>query len=329
MSMGMVLCGVVLLGCAGDDGGPDLEVLAVTFNTGTTDGLRHDDPPEDGYGSEEATLSDTHYGNGLAWVAAVEAARSWLAGVQPDVIGFQEIFHSGECPTVPADARTGFVCETWNEGDPTVARVILGEGYQVACHLGKPDKCLGVKRSFGSFRGCDADLCLDGLDGAPVPDCGSGSRVGRGVIDLVAGGTLTVVNFHGSSGITVEDMGCRERQIEQVFVDLGDGAPAANGRVNLVLGDFNTDPGRFADGDTSAARILDFVGDDQAFHFVNEVGRRAPPSYAGFVNIDHVISDALDGECWIAGVTEGHPEVTEMVYFDHKPVVCPVAGDFP
>ena len=316
---------------AGADALPDFdfEFTAVTFNTGTTEGLAHDDPPDDGYGSTQAAISDMYYGDGLAWLPAVEAARRFLADVQPDVIGFQEIFHAGDCAIIPASAHEGFYCETWASGDPTVANAILGAGYQVACHLEKPDKCLGVRRAFGTIRGCDADLCLDGLDGGEVTGCGSGSRVGRAVIDLAGGGELTVVNFHGSSGITIDDMACRVRQIEQVFVDLGDGAPAASGSVNVILGDFNTDPGRIADGDTSAARILDFVGDGHAFHFVTAVGNRAQPTYAGIVNIDHVISDAFEGRCWAAGITEGHPPVTDAVYFDHVPIVCAMGGAHP
>jgi len=35
-----------------------------------------------------------------------------------------------------------------------------------------------------------------------------------------------------------------------------------------------------------------------------------------------VISDALDGSCWAAGVTSGHPAVSDVLYFDHKPIVC-------
>lgn len=326
--IGGLAAGLLLAaGCGGDDG-PDFQMVAVTFNAGTTEGLRHDDPPDDGYTSEDAMVSDMWYGDGLAWLPAVEATRDWLAEVQPDVIAFQEIFYAGECPDIPADAYDGFFCETWSEGDPTVAQVILGEGYQVACNLGKPDKCLAVKRSFGTFRGCDADLCLDGLDGARVPDCGSGSRIGRGVIELADGGTITVVNVHGSSGVTVDDIGCRVQQFEQVFVDL-DGEPAANGEVNIVLGDFNTDPGRLADGDDSAARVLDFVGEGHDFHFVTDVGRRAEPTYAGLFDIDHVISDAFEGSCWSAGVTEGHPDVIDAVYFDHKPAVCTLEGVHP
>jgi hypothetical protein len=125
-----------------------------------------------------------------------------------------------------------------------------------------------------------------------------------------------------------EDMACRKKQFEQAF-DL------ANGKRNLVLGDLNTDPGRLDDVDDSAERWKDFVGGAgggaKKFTFVSEVGSNATPTYAanlvggllgsGF-NIDHVASDVLKGSCWSAGVTAGHPGVTKLRYFDHKPLVC-------
>lgn len=322
--------GAALSGCGGDDG-PALAFVAVTFNSGTTLGLAHDDPPDDGYTSTNAETSDTWYGDGLAWVPIVDEARVFFGSVAPDIAAFQEIFHPGECATIPEDQRPGFVCESWSPGDPTVVQMVVGAGYQIACHLDKPDKCIAVKRSFGTIRGCDADVCLDHLAGARVADCGGGSRVGRGVIDLAVGGSITVVNVHGSSGLAQGDQDCRSQQFEQVFVDLGDGGgePGANGAVNVVLGDLNTDPGRFAGTDDSADRFNDFVGDDQAFHFVSEVGQDATPTYAGIVNIDHVASDAYTGECWSAGVTDGHPAVTEAIYFDHTPLVCALGGPLP
>ena len=239
---------------------------------------------------------------------------------------FQEIFHPEECANIPVENHAGFVCESWAPGDPTVAQMLLGSGYQIACHLNKDDKCAAVKTTFGSFRGCSTDLCLDGLDGARVMDCGGGSRIGRGVIDLVQGGTLTVVNIHGSSGILSADQDCREQQFEQVFVDLGigDGRPGASGVRNVVLGDLNTDPGRHDSWDSSADRFNDFVGGNDPFQFITEVGSNAPPTYASLFNIDHVVSDVFAGTCWVAGVTQGHPNVTQTVIFDHKPVVCDI-----
>jgi len=310
---------VLAAACAGE--APEEPFVVVTFNTGTTEGLPHESDLSDGYGDAQAALSDAHYGDGLAWTAAIDGTRRFLAEVDPDVLAFQEIFYSGECPSVPDDARAGFVCETWREGDPTVALTLLGGGYQVACHQGKSDKCLAVKRSFGTFEGCDADLCLDHLAGARVPDCGGGSRVGRGVILRADGTRLTVVNVHGSSGVTLEDQGCRVQQFEQVFTALEAGTDAAaNGERNVVLGDLNTDPGRLAGGDASADRF-NALAAERGFAFHTQVGRDAPGSYADFFDIDHVLSDAFDGECWIAGIDE-RPEVLDFTYFDHRPVVC-------
>ena len=333
LTSALVTAVLALVGCpTGDDddsAAPDadpLALIAVTFNTGTSESMGHDAEPDDGYTSEHAAISDQYYGDGLAWVPAVEATATFLAEVAPDVIAFQEIFFSDECADIPEEAWTDFVCETWQPGDPTVAQVVLGEGYQVMCHPGKPDKCAAVRLDFGSFAGCDGDLCLEGLEGGEVEDCGSGSRVGRGQIELVEGGELTLVSVHSSSGMAADDMDCRVKQVEQIFVDLGDGEPGANGARNLILGDFNTDPGRLTETDPSAARWADFVdvdgSGDQAFHFVTEVGPDAPPTYATVLNIDHVVSDAATGDCWHAGTTEDHDPVIDAIYFDHQPAVC-------
>lgn len=320
MSRLLSLLLLATFGCAATEPEP-FTVVAVTFNTGTTEGLRHDPESSDGYGSEQAALSDMYYGDGLAWRPVVEATRAFFAEVQPDVVGFQEVFHSPECAAIPTEAHAGFVCEAWSAGDPTVANVVLGMGYQVACHLGKPDKCAAVRRDFGTFRGCDEDYCLEGLGGVRVPDCGSGGRVGRAVIDLVDGGELTLVNVHGSSGLTPDDITCRVAQVRQIFEDL-DGAPAANGQRNIILGDFNTDPLRFIDADASARLILENVGEGLRFDFITDVGWDTPGSYGDLADIDHVITDSFEGECWVAGQTEGHPAVYGGVYFDHRPVVC-------
>jgi len=305
------------------DAGP-LTFVAVTFNTGTSEQMGHDLPPDDGYTSAHAKLSDQYYGDGLAWTKAVNATEAFFAQVDPDVVVFQEIFYSGDCPNIPTSAYKDFVCETWQPGDPTVAQVVLGAtNWQVMCNPGKSDKCAAVNKRFGTFQGCTGDFCLEGMQGFTVQDCGKGARIGRAVIDLVAGGTLTLVNIHGSSGITADDADCRYKQFEQVFVDLGDGKPGASGARNLVMGDLNTDPGRMALFDKSAAHFNDFVGPSKTFHFISDVGLGAAPTYAGLFNIDHAVSDVASGSCWSAG-TAGHPEVIQAVYFDHKPLVCAV-----
>ena len=41
--------------------------VAVTFNTGTSENMGHDNEPDDGYTSAHAEISDQYYGDGLAW----------------------------------------------------------------------------------------------------------------------------------------------------------------------------------------------------------------------------------------------------------------------
>jgi hypothetical protein len=292
------------------------------------------------YTADLRTIGDDYYGNGLAWIPAVEATRQWLTELDPDVIVFQEILGTEDCSEIPVALREGFVCEDWQSGADSVARMVLAQDYQVMCHLGNNDKCAGVKLDFGSFQGCDDDFCLEGMVGASVPNCGHGSRVARGTIDLVASGTLTLVNFHGSSGVVSEDIACRVQQVDQVFVDLGtgDGEPAANGVRNLIMGDFNADPVRWASFDDSAARWLDFVTNpddpestpDRPFHFISDVGDDAEPTYAAMFNIDHVASDVVTGSCVVPGVTPDQDYVLgDDLYFDHRPIVCDVQMDPP
>lgn len=327
--LGAVLLAIAAGACADDTQGeaPLPAFRAVTFNTGTTEGLADNAGENGGYGPEQGAFSEQYYGHGLAWAAAVADVRAFFDATDADVVAFQEIFSSPDCAAIPAEARAGFVCETWQEGDPTVAQLVLGPDYAVACNLGKPDKCVAVKKSFGRIRGCDADLCLDGLDGARVEGCGSGSRVGRAVVELAAGGALTVVGVHGTSGLVETDMDCRVRQFRQIFVDLGDGsgAPAADGAYNLVLGDFNTDPARLDGADPSADELNAHVSFETGFEFISPVGKDVQPTYSGFVNIDHVISDRGRGSCSSIGVTEGTEPISPVRYFDHHPLVCDVA----
>lgn len=305
-------------GCGSDDPSqapapPPSTFVAVTFNTGISQCSRAADAQ---YSCDDAEIAGEWYGTGLSFKVLVEEARRFFDGLQPDLVAFQEMFYSGGCPDIPPEFHPGFVCEDWQPGVPTVAQIVLGPDYQIACNLGKPDKCLAVKKSFGRWRGCDDDFCLDHLAGARVEDCGGGSRIGRGVIELAGGGEITVVNVHGTSGLTGSDQQCRVQQFEQVFVDLGDGSgePAANGARNLVLGDLNVDPARMF-WDASARAWNGFVDEGLAFHYVTDIGFAAEPTYAGLFNIDHVASDVYTGDC-VAG------QVTDIVAFDHLPIVC-------
>jgi hypothetical protein len=297
-----------------------LMMRAVTFNTGTPE---CDQDPEAEYSCEDAAISAEWYGTGLAHLRLIEDVKRYFEGLQPDLIGFQELFHPPLCAEIPPEFHRGFICERWQPGDPTVAQEILGPDYQVACHRGRPDKCLAVHRRFGRFRGCDQAFCGDHLEGGFTQGCGGGTRVGRGRIDLRDGRSLVAVNLHGTSGITLEDQACRVEQFEQVFVDLQDGSgmPGANGARSLVLGDLNTDPGRTLT-DPSAQTWREYVGEGRPFRQLTAAGLLAAPTYQGLLNIDHVASDVLAGRC-----VDETP--TEIVAFDHRPIVCELieAGD--
>ncbi|MCP4807437.1 MAG: hypothetical protein GY913_28795 [Proteobacteria bacterium] len=281
---------------AGDSGSLESQII-VTFNTGTTEGLSHDEG-EDAYTAEHALISDEWYGDGLAWLPAIEATTVFFANLQPDVVAFQEVFDPSECADIPAEYHADFVCSEWTEGDPSVAEQVLGDGYTVQCFPGKSDKCLAVRDDLGSFGA---------LTGEGVEGCGSGARVARGTI-----GGRTLVGVHGSSGFAGDDIDCRVAQVEQVFADLPDDV--------VILGDFNTDPGRQAETDASAAAWVESIV--EPLHFISPVGEEAPRSYGGLADIDHVISDVLHGSCWHAGI-DTEP-VIDAVYFDHVPVVCEV-----
>ncbi len=302
---------------------PPLRV--VTFNTGTS--LKPQGGAADrGYGAEQWEICDEWYGNGLSWVSIMDDTREWIAQTDPDVIVFQEIFDPNECAGIPAEFWPGFVCAGWAPGDPIVAQQVLSDDWQVMCNPVRTDKCAAVHQRIGTFRGCDEALCLEGMEGNKIEGCGKGVRIGRGVIDLVDGGVLTLVNVHGSSGFSAEDMACRVQQFAQVFVDNGSGAPAANGAWNLILGDFNVDPVVMAGMDPSADAVLAHMEENVVLHFITETSPDSPATYAGYVRIDHVISDAWDGGCWHAGITPGHPGVTPAVSFDHHPAVCDLAA---
>jgi len=171
-------------------------------------------------------------------------------------------------------------------------------------------------------QGCpEPGVCFDPTPTFGTP-CSRRPHVTAAVIDLSTGGELTMVNVHGTSGFTPEDMACRTEQFRQVFEDRGDGVPAANGTQNIVLGDLNTDPFIYATSDESAAYWDTQVGPDKRFHFITDNGRRAPRSYIGLANIDHVVSDTLVGTCVVAGVSPGVPAIADITYWDHSPAVC-------
>jgi hypothetical protein len=293
--------------------------IAMTYNAGTTTGLNHD-ADDNGYSSEMAEAADELYENSLSWQPAEEALRAHLEAVSPDLAVFQELFYDPWCEDIIIDPELDFVCEGYTPDRPLQIERLLGEGYQIACAPGQPDNCAAVKRTFGSIDGCDAALCVGGLEGmSPPSGCSSGVRVGSVHITLASGGALTLVNFHGSSGGSAEDRACRVDQIHQIFVDRGDGHPAADGTINLVMGDLNTDPTRLTASDESAAEWALYVGEGLPYQYISDAEE---PSYQGLVSIDHIVSDVLrrgEGGCSIEPVWEG-------TYWDHLPVRCEVDG---
>jgi len=284
-----------------------LRLRAITYNTGTTQGLPHEADLTDGYGDAEALLSDTWYGDGMAYPPAIDAVTAFLARADADIIAFQEIFDPNDCPTIPPEAQLPFICSGWSPGDPTVAEAVTGAGYQVVCHPGKSDKCLAVHERVGVLQ--------DPLEGREVDGCGSGSRVARAVIP----GVLTIVSVHGNSGVTGEDQDCRARMVDEIF---GGDAPLADAPVTLILGDLNTDPGRWAEIDSSAAAWQANVGEGTEFEWLTDIGPDAEPNYQTLVNIDHMAGRGITGSCFTEGISEGTSVVYSGTYFDHHPVVC-------
>ena len=86
-----VTCLLGIQACVGSHTGGDgnrlpLSFTAVTFNSGTSENMGHDNPPDDGYTSQHAAISDQYYGDGLAWSPAVAATREFFAQVNPEIV---------------------------------------------------------------------------------------------------------------------------------------------------------------------------------------------------------------------------------------------------
>jgi endonuclease/exonuclease/phosphatase family metal-dependent hydrolase len=293
------------------------QLRVVTFNVGSgksVDGVAGDNA---GFGPEQSRVADVHYGNGLAWPAAMRDASDFFARVDADLVALQEVFPAGRCPDIPPERQAGFVCEDWEPGAPGVTARILGPDYQVACHPGKPDKCLAVHRRLGRFAGCEGGDCTSALEGLDASGCGAGSRVAAVTLELVSGGELRVVHLHGTSGLALPDARCRRGQVHAAFAE-----GAADPEAGLVLGDFNTDPGRVGWLDTAARALRREASPPKNYRFITDVGLLAPPTFLRFLNIDHVLAAGMDGQCWAAGRTPGTEAVSDIAYFDHTAIVC-------
>jgi hypothetical protein len=319
-------------GSSSDDPPPPpgpLSFRVMTMNIGTTEGLQHDQPPDDGYSQEMAEEADRYYGNGLSWNPAEDALTKFLAKTKPEIVVFQEGFFDEWCVGIP-DNGYDFVCQGYSKDRPLQVERLLGPDYQVACADGQEDNCAGVLSSFATMKGCaPGEPCMGGLEGEGPPDgCSNGARIGRVELELADGRDMTLVNVHGTSGFKLEDMLCRVSQFEQIFEDRGDGQPAANGAVNLVMGDLNTDPFLAGSFEPSASYWKDWVGeagDSKPFHYLSSSDNDGPATYTGDTRIDHIVSDVLSSAgCFVAGSSSGIDPVIDATYWDHKPVVCDV-----
>lgn len=311
-----------LAGCETDVAATVAQVGAftvVSWNVGTVGGAGTD-PAAAGFGKDQRTWSDELYGNGLAFDAAIADVQAWLGAQAPDIVALQEVFDPEACASIPAEAQVGFVCASWQPGDPTVAQQVLPAGYTVACHPGKPDKCIAVKNSFASIDGCSGPLCRDAGSGFSVAGCGKGSRAAHFVLRRPNGAVLHVRHVHGNSGLADADKQCRNALFELALANLEPG-------THLVLGDFNTDPVRFAGIDPSADALAGFAGDEKPLQFLTDTSADSEPTYGGIVSIDHVLGVGLRGTCAHAGITAGWPAATEIGWFDHRPVACTLHTD--
>lgn len=297
---------------------PEIDQLrVVSLNTGSGKTVKV--PAEDnaGFGPEQAETADHWYGNGLAWPSVMQDLQAFFKQVDADIVGLQEIFYSGHCPDIPKSAHQGFVCENWQAGDRTVAELILGDAYQIACHPGRPDKCLAVHRRLGQFDNCDQNFCPEGLTSLDDGLCGTGGRAAGAKVHLKAGGTLSLVHIHATSGVSLRDARCRSQQIKAAFT-----SETTAPEFGLVLGDFNTDPGRLTWIDPAARTLARQARPPSHYRFISDVGFFTQPTFLSFLNIDHVLAAGMEGECWYPGRTPEEPAVSTYTYLDHTAIVC-------
>jgi len=308
-----------------------LKFTVMTFNAGTSSGQLHSkDEAEgngDGYTDEHAQEVDAHYGNSLSWNPAEAKTIEFLADLKPEIVAFQEIFHDPWCEDIEAKPELDLVCNDYSPDRPYQMERLLGDDYQIACNLDAEDRCAAVRKDFGRFVGCPLDeVCFGGIRGPGLGDigCSEAARIGSIEIELIDGRLLVLVNAHANAGMKDSNMECRKHQFQQIFLDRGDGKPAAFGEANLIMGDLNTDPFVLAATDPSAAELNKYVGEGKPFHYISSDSAEGPPTHVTTMRIDHVISDVIGGSCVVAGESPGVEPIMETTVFDHRPVICEV-----
>ena len=308
-----------------------LKFTVMTFNAGTSSGQLHSKDEEegngDGYTDEHAKEVDAYYGNSLSWNPLEDRTIEFLAELRPEIVAFQEIFHDPWCEDIEVKPELDLVCNGYTPDRPYQMERLLGDDYQIACNLDAEDKCAAVRKDFGRFVGCPEDeVCFGGIWGPGLGDknCSKAARIGSIEIELTDGRSLVLVNAHATSGMKNSDMECRKYQFQQIFLDRGDGKPAAYGDTNLIMGDLNTDPFVLAGADPSADELNKYVGDGKPFHYISSDSAEGPPTHVTTMRIDHVISDVIGGSCVVAGESPGVEPIMETTVFDHRPVICEV-----
>ncbi len=311
-------------------GGPT-PFSVMTFNAGTSSQSIHDKDEEegegDGYTSVQADYIDEFLGNSLAWKPAEAAVTKWLSEKKPDIVAFQEMMFDPWCEEAPPPPEgMDLVCEGYSPGGPYTVERLLGPDYQVASTLDQEDNWVGIRKEIGRFKGCPEEgPCIGGVFGLGLPDeCNGRPRVSSIEVELADGREFVLVNVHATSGMTEQDMECRSLQFDQVFKDRGDGKPAAYGKVNLVMGDMNTDPFLLAGADPSADQWNQYVGEGKTFHYISSSDASGPATHVTTMHIDHVVSDAIIGSCIVPGESFDIPPVMQTTFFDHRPVLCDV-----
>lgn len=308
-----------------------LAFKVATFNVGTSSQTLHDKDEEqgdgDGYTSTQAAYINDYLGNSLAWFPAEAALKAWLDKERPEIVAFQEMMWDPWCEDAPAPPPDiGLVCQGYTADRPWTAERLLGEDYQLAYAVGQEDLFVGVRRDFGRLDGCPETGRCTALTGQGVfGECNKSPRVTAITVTVKDGRQLVLVNAHTTAGMNEHDQMCRAKQIDQIFLDDGSGQPLANGEVNLVLGDMNTDPFLFAGADASADQLNKYIGPGKAFAYLSSASAEGPPTHVTTMRLDHVASDALTGSCVVPGESEGTQLIMTTSFFDHRPVLCAVS----
>ena len=248
---------------------------------------------------------------------AVEArATTALRGIDPDIVGFQEILPPDLCRRAPSVSPFN-LCSGPLE-PPLQSERLLGPGYQHACDDRFGWDCLSVASRAGQLEG--------GLSTRPVlPECEDTGFTLNTATVRIGGEPVTVTVAHPDS----MDDPCRAAQIRDLF----ENAIPPTGPV-LILGDFNLDPfrennesvrywrsqvpSRFAYASTDEFTLLPGPSQSDPTGEVMDTGDATVPPPFGMRTIDFVLVRGLRGSCRVQRVDGGGG-------MDHRAQVCRIS----